>query len=554
MMLIRISALLVLSLTVASSRAEAGAWTVGSTTDQVDATPGDGFCRTAALTCTLRAAITESNLSTGSDTISVPAGTYTLTLVGGDDGNNSGDLDIIQNSGITITGTGSVTITRSAGVSDRIFHLVYDSSYLVLRDLTVSGGTATQGGNIYNKGLLHLRNVTVQNGVATSGGGIYNHAEGTMTVMASSNATFLGNQATDGGAIYNFGHVWMSSTATASFTSNTATSEGGAIFSNGDTPSSDGTVSLSNATFTGNVAESGGAIFGYGYKCDMNVYDSSFSGNSATNGGAIWNGWDSTLDVLDTTFVENSADLGGAAFLGAGSTHVQRSTFQQNDADSGSAIYTNGGDQEFRANTFAANTAAEGCTLDLHGEGSTVTLITSTVSGNTGTGVCDDTLSFTAFSSTITNNATEYGGGGIHSSSQGAGTTLVNTIVAENTSVYGGADCDAALGAPAFVTNGYNLIGYIDGCPLTPVGADQWGGSLFGGLLDPRLAPLASNGGPTQTHKLLSTSSAIDAGDPSGCEDSVAPLWFDQRHVGFARHKDGDVNGSAYCDIGAFEY
>jgi CSLREA domain-containing protein len=46
-------------LVAASHAAEARTFAVNSTADVVDATPGDGFCRTAAPvpTCTLRAAI-----------------------------------------------------------------------------------------------------------------------------------------------------------------------------------------------------------------------------------------------------------------------------------------------------------------------------------------------------------------------------------------------------------------------------------------------------------------------------------------------------------------
>lgn len=62
---------------------------------------------------------------------------------------------------------------------------------------------------------------------------------------------------------------------------------------------------------------------------------------------------------------------------------------------------------------------------------------------------------------------------------------------------------------------------------------------------DPLLLELADNGGPTPTHALHSDSAAIDAGGDE-CEPT------DQR--GVSRPQDGDGDGEASCDIGAYEY
>ena len=64
--------------------------------------------------------------------------------------------------------------------------------------------------------------------------------------------------------------------------------------------------------------------------------------------------------------------------------------------------------------------------------------------------------------------------------------------------------------------------------------------------IDPLLSPLRDNGGALPTHALLPGSPAIDAGDNAGCPAA------DQR--GVARPKDGDADGTATCDIGAYEY
>jgi hypothetical protein len=88
------------------------------------------------------------------------------------------------------------------------------------------------------------------------------------------------------------------------------------------------------------------------------------------------------------------------------------------------------------------------------------------------------------------------------------------------------------------VSQGYNLESTAT-CGLTGQG------DLSG--VDPILGPLAANGGATHTHSLPPGSPAIDAGSPGGggCEG------VDQRNT--PRPTDGNGDGTARCDIGAFE-
>jgi hypothetical protein len=93
---------------------------------------------------------------------------------------------------------------------------------------------------------------------------------------------------------------------------------------------------------------------------------------------------------------------------------------------------------------------------------------------------------------------------------------------------------------------GHNLIGSGSGCQQLRDGVDgdQVGGAA--GLLDPRLAPLAYNGGPTETEPLLPGSPAIGAGSATACE---AASIGDKDQRGAARK----ANRRDVCDVGGYD-
>ena len=117
-------------------------------------------------------------------------------------------------------------------------------------------------------------------------------------------------------------------------------------------------------------------------------------------------------------------------------------------------------------------------------------------------------------------------------------------FIAGNTAANGAGD---ATGAPtpgpnvdgAVASNGHNLLGVATEATGFTGPGDQTNAN-------PMLAPLADNGGPTQTMELLPGSPAIDAGN----NDTCSPR--DQRRV--PRPRDGDNDGTSICDIGSFEY
>lgn len=81
---------------VAPASVEAATFTVDSTLDTTDVSPGDGVCADSGGRCTLRAAIMEANALPSQDRIDVPAGEYfpTIASLGSGDGHASGDFNI----------------------------------------------------------------------------------------------------------------------------------------------------------------------------------------------------------------------------------------------------------------------------------------------------------------------------------------------------------------------------------------------------------------------------------------------------------------------------
>ena len=226
---------------------------------------------------TLRECIIEANKFSGV-TLSVPAGTYTLTIAGqGEDAAATGDLDITAN--MTISGAGADSTIIQAGTDatngiDRVFHLLADAT---LSDMTVrfgNLGTSTEGGGIYidNAAVVNLTEVAVQNNTGKHGGGIYNR-NGTLTVSAS---TISGNAAASGhgGGLYHDGGTTATLT-NVTFSGNSATSDGGGIYGNDP-------LTLVNVTLTGNTASKGGGIRRNGGTASLK--NTIIAGNTAATG------------------------------------------------------------------------------------------------------------------------------------------------------------------------------------------------------------------------------------------------------------------------------
>src|SRR5687767_12541016 len=95
--------------------AQSSTFTVNTTTDSVDANPGDGVCADADGRCSLRAAIMEANADPNHTKVNLPAGNYITTLTSGLTDESFGDLDITKN--IEITGAGADATFISNGIA-----------------------------------------------------------------------------------------------------------------------------------------------------------------------------------------------------------------------------------------------------------------------------------------------------------------------------------------------------------------------------------------------------------------------------------------------------
>lgn len=212
---------------------------------------------------------------------------------------------------------------------------------------------------------------------------------------------------------------------------------------------------------------------------------------------------------------------------------LRRVTVRNNeteDAGDGGGISTGATLRIFDSTVSANNADGDGGGISISPQAS-LTMSNSTVSGNTanaGGGIHDFFGSNQVRSSTIASNEAGFRGGGIFV--EGDTTRFKNTIVANNQAGDSEPNCFDQTGGVSLISQGNNLENTAE-CDFTAPSDQQ--------NADARLGPLANNGGPTNTHALLSGSDAINRGDNSACPPR------DQR--GVVRPQ------GPRCDIGAFE-
>ena len=177
---------------------------------------------------------------------------------------------------LTVDASMLTSLTVDAAPKSRVFLVIPGGEDAVeLKHLTITGGSAIDGGGIYSCGTLAVTDCTLLENVAgNNGGGIYNDSDSTLTVT---NGTLSRNVAgNNGGGIHNL----------------------------------DGTLTMTSSLLLGNVAKHGGGVRNYGGT--LSVANSVFSGNSAENRGGAIDSYGGTLTFTNSTFAGNVAGEGGA--------------------------------------------------------------------------------------------------------------------------------------------------------------------------------------------------------------------------------------------------
>lgn len=269
------------------------------------------------------------------------------------------------------------------------------------------------------------------------------------------------------------------------------------------------TIRDGNSTVLRPVNARGAGIYNYG---DLTLNDCAVINN---RGGGIES--TGTIQINRCTIARNTASSGlpgeyqgisrAAGIVAVGGT-ISHSTIADNQG-------TNDERVETRAAVLAGGLATYG-SLKVTG---------CTIAGNSVDGATEAPMA-----------------GGIANLSIDYSPLITDSIIATNTAPNGG-DCARALRS-----GGYNLIG--DKGQSTGIDhglkGDQVGGA-GAAVIDPKLGPLANNGGTTPTMALLEGSPAIDRG--------LSTLPTDQR--GMARRVDfagvANAEGGDASDVGAFE-
>ena len=348
----------------------------------------------ASLTLRDAVALTNSNAGSSFNDITFDqslSGTIYLSL---------GELAITDSVEIN----GNPTITIDAGGKWRIFDVDNgddtNASTVSIEDLTLTGGSADNGGAISSTEDLTLVEVTVTGNTASQdGGGIYNRG----TINLDRSAVSRNTAGKDGGGLFSTGgDATNVSVNGGSLSGNTAAGSGGGLYVD-----STGPMGMGCSTVSNNRTTDGGGLFYANSSGWVGIDFNTFSGNTATgSGGGLWlgpavpSGAGPTMFFQQNTVAGNTAsESGGGIYAdGAdGTITIENSTITGNTANTsadgtgkGGGIYSFG-TMDLSSTIVAQNTDDRLAAPDLYGPVNNFTC--SLVGDNTGSGLTEAPVS-----------------------------------------------------------------------------------------------------------------------------------------------------------------
>jgi CSLREA domain-containing protein/uncharacterized repeat protein (TIGR01451 family) len=579
----------VCALASVTGSAAAAAFTVNTTGD-----PVGGSCPG---TCSLRAAVVAADRAGGASTITIPGGTFTLSVPSTSssplDDPATGDLDIDSGAAVTIDGAGPAATVIDANHLDRAF-AVHQGASLTINGVTVEHGNSSgpgsgsngnstspgNGGAIYNAGSLQLIHTVLSGNYAQTGGGAIFADTGASSTLLT-NSTVSNNAAADGGGLaVGAGAVGLNSDT---LVDNTASGGGG--FMDESLPVGSPAVTITGSTVEGNSAGGPGGGFLFDGAGSISITSSSISNDSTSfdqAGGGLYVANGGRLTVASSNFTDDTAGDqpgGGAIYALANDLTIGSSNFRDNSGGIGGAVYVDGSSptasQAISSSAFTANHAhhSDGGAVDVargaltiasstfsenlsaqyggalsYESGGALSLVNDTFDSNQAAdggaiGLLKGPTSgrISLLNDTIARNSA-IAGGGLYQANLASANAIENTIIAGNTGesdpTHGGGDCYDTTGFGAGAADGgHNLDG--DGSCFAQPGMPSL--ALAPGdqpAADPMLAPLADNGGQVSTDALLPGSPAIGRANAIACPAS------DARGVG---------RPAGACDLGAFQ-
>jgi predicted outer membrane repeat protein len=447
----------------------------------------------------------------------------------------------------------------------------YKAAVTITASAFISNTAAGVAGGLYNgaaslnhggmPGTATLTGVTFRGNQGKNGGGISN-ANSNLTILSgrfeNNRADSCGGALIDGGDFYNIAGTVIHDTI---FEGNVATNFGGGVYYTG------GTTRITNSTFRRNqaLANSGGAmalesVHSSGVFTNVVIAEN----HAALRGGGIYMIGGFPI-VSGVSVISNTAQMGGGLYAmelpscpADGYCTVvifDHMLFQGNAATTrGGGIFSHDVIVRLDQSALIGNSAPEGAgfAAEMFNDAwVNAQLRNVTISGNRATsptgagggGVLILDGAARLINATIVDNAaaSTSGAGGV-GIQPGASAVMTNTIIAGNTSAAGSPDVKGDFNATAVQ---YSLIGAVDGA--TGI-ADGVNGNQVGTAqnpVNPLLGPLYTPADQRAYYAPQPGSPVIDAGANAAC-----PV-VDQRDG--KRPQDGDGDGIAICDIGAYE-